>query len=253
VISSLDLLNVYQAGPPRTVFIGLFRVVTIVVFSLGVLAVAPRMYFDPDTSMWWVPGVAIGSAVPFVVLALLSAPYVSTVRVLLPASAKRSHEALMAFAENVPADTKVSLQTMRWLPWPIHRQVFFSDLRRLPGTKLSANLEHVPLGHEEAKDASKVFGGRLARRMYGRFWVDMTVRNKSQAPGVWEKMWDQITIKGQEHLRVAPRDRLPPIMANRPALTSPSVGAGRKTPPPPPPPPARSKGGAKSKSKKMSR
>ena len=246
MISSLDFLNVYQAGPPRTVFIGLFRVVTIVVLGLGVTAVAPRMYFDPDSSNWWVPTVAIGSAVPFVVLALLSAPYVSTVRILLPNSARRSTEALMAFAENVPADTKVLLQSMRWLPWPIHRQVFFSDLRRLPGTKLSANLEHVPLGHEQAKNANNILGGRFVQRMYGKYWVDMTVRNKSQAPGVWEKMWDQITIKGQEHLKVAPRDRLPPVMANRPVPTTPSVGAAKK-PSLPPPPAAKFKGGAKSK------
>lgn len=244
MISSLDLLNVYQAGPPRTVFVGMFRIVTIVVFSIGVSMVAPRMYFDPDTSTWWVPAVIVGSAIPAVVLALLSAPYVSTIRVLLPPSAKKSHEALMAFAENVPADTTVMLQSMRWLPWPTHKQVFFSDLRRLPGMKLSANLEHVPLGHKQIESASKIAGGRLAMRMYGKYWVDMTARNKSQAPGVWEKMWDQITIKGQEHLKVAPRDRLPPVMANRPV---PSVGAGKRLPPPPPPPPARSKGGAKSK------
>lgn len=247
MIASLDFLNVYQAGQTRTVFIGLTRVVTIVIFGLGVMTVAPRMYFDPDVSMWWVPTVAIGSAVPLVVLAMLSAPYVSTIRILLPASAKRNHQTLMAFAENVPADTKVLLQSMRWLPWPQHKQVFFSDLRRLSGRKISVNLEHVPLGHDQAKKANQTIAERLLVRMYGRYWVDMTATNKSQAPGVWEKMWDQITIKGQESLKVAPKDRLPPVMANRSAPVTPSVGAGRKTLPPPPPPPVRSKGGAKSK------
>lgn len=204
------------------------RIVTIVVFGIGVGIVAPRMIFNPDVSMWWVPGVAIGSAIPFLALALLSAPYVSTIRILLPSRAKKSTDALMAFAENVPAETRVSLQSMRWLPWPTHKEVFFCDLRRLPGTKITANLEHVPLTHPQANKASDVFGGRLAVRMYGRYWVDMTARNKSQAPGVWEKMWDQITIKGQESLKVAPKDRKPPVMANRPAPVSPSVGAGKK-------------------------
>ena len=231
MIASLDFLNVYQAGQVRTVFVGMVRMVTIVIFGLGIFVVAPRMYFNPDTSMWWVPGVVVGGAVPLVMTAFMSAPFVSAVRVLLPASAKRSHDALMRFAENVPQDTKVLLQTMRWLPWPTHKEVFFSDLRRLPGRKLSANLEHVPLGHEKAQKASKIMGGRLAARMYERYWVDMTARNKSRAPGVWERMWDQITIKGQESLKVAPKDRLPPAMANRPAL---SESAGRKSPPPPP-------------------
>jgi hypothetical protein len=112
-------------------------------------------------------------------------------------------------------------------------------------------LEHVPLGHgKEAQGASKIFGGSLAVRMYGKYWVDMTSRNKSQAPGVWEKMWDQITIKGQE-AKIPPRERLPPVMTNRPGLpVSPSAGGGGKKVLLPPPPHVRSKGGAKAKSKR---
>jgi len=241
VISSLDLLNVYQGSVVRTVSVGMMRIVTIVVFGLGVTMIAPRMFFDPDQSMWWVPGILVGSAVPLVLTALLSAPYVSTIRVLVPPSAKKSTEALMRFAERVPADTKVSLQSMRWLPWPTHKEVFFSDLRRLPGRKLSVNLEHIPLGNESAENASKIVGGRLAMRMYGRYWVDMTSRNKSQAPGVWEKMWEQIPIKGQEPLKTA--DRKPPVMANRTAPPRPSSGAARVSPPPPPVMKGRSRGG----------
>jgi hypothetical protein len=241
VISSLDLLNVYQGSVIRTVSVGMMRIVTIVVFGLGVTMIAPRMFFDPDQSMWWVPGVLVGSAVPLVLTALLSAPYVSTIRVLVPPSAKKSTEALLRFAERVPADTKVSLQSMRWLPWPTHKEVFFSDLRRLPGRKLSVNLEHMPLGNKEAENASKIFGGRLVRRMYGRYWVDMTSRNKSQAPGVWENMWEQIPIKGQEPLKIV--DRKPPVMANRLAPPKPSAVAARVSPPPPPVKKGRSKGG----------
>ena len=50
VISSLDLLNVYQGSVIRTVSVGMMRIVTIVVFGLGVTMVAPRMFFDPDQS-----------------------------------------------------------------------------------------------------------------------------------------------------------------------------------------------------------
>ena len=217
------------------------RIVTIVVFGLGVTMIAPRMFFDPDQSMWWVPGVLLGSAVPLVLTALLSAPYVSTIRVLLPSSAKKSTEALWRFAERVPPETKVSLQSMRWLPWPTHKEVFFCDLRRLPGRKLSVNLEHLPLGNEAAKNASKIFGGRLAMRMYGRYWVDMTSRNKSQAPGVWEKMWEQIPIRGQEPPKIA--ERKLPVMANRSAPPKPSVAAARVSPPPPPVKKSKLKGG----------
>jgi hypothetical protein len=252
VISSLDLLNVYQAGQPLTVFVGMSRCVTIVVFGLGVWVVAPSMYFNPDTSMWWVPAVIIASGIPLVLVALMSAPFVSTIRVLLPKTARSDHAALMRFAENVPEDTRVAFQTMRWLPWPTHKEVFFADLRRLPGKSISANLEHVPLGHgKEAQGAGKVFGGKLAVRMYGKYWVDMTSRNKSQAPGVWEKMWDQITIKGQEAKKIPPRERLPPVMTNRPAPpVTPSVGGGGKKVLLPPTRPVKSKGGAKAKSKR---
>jgi len=232
MIRSLDLLNVYQGSVIRTVTVGMMRMVTIVVFGLGVTMIAPSIFFDPDQSKWWVPVVLVGSAVPLVLTALLSAPYVSTIRVLVPPSAKKNPEALFRFAERVPEDTKIALQSMRWLPWPTHKEVFFSDLRRLPGRKLSVNLEHIPLGNKAAENASKIVGGRLAMRMYGRYWVDMTSRNKSQAPGVWEKMWEQIPIKGQEPLKIA--DRKPPAMANRIALPKTSAAAARLSPPPPP-------------------
>ena len=238
--SSLDLLNVYQGSVIRTVSVGMMRIVTIVVFGLGVFTIATAMFFDPDQSMWWVPVVMVGSAVPLVSIALLSAPYVSTVRVLLPPSAKKSKETILRFAERVPADTKVSLQSMRWLPWPTHKEVFFGDLRRLPGRNLSVNLEHIPLGHEAAENASKIVGGRLAMRMYGRYWVDMTSKNKSHAPGVWEKMWGQIPFKGQEPLKKI-ADRKPPPVANRMLPPKPSDAAARVWPPPPPVKKGRSK------------
>ena len=185
------------------------------VVVIGCWEVAPRLYRSPDHSMWWVPGAVVASTVPFVAMALLSAPYVCAIRVFLPPSAKKSTAALMRFAENVPGETKIALQTMRWLPWPTHHEMYFCDLRRLSGTKLSVNLEHLPLGHERAREANNIVGGRLAMRMYGRYWVDMTARNRSQAPGVWEKMWDQIPIKGQEPVKIA--DRKPVSMSNRPA------------------------------------
>lgn len=229
VIGSLDLLNVYQGSKVRTVFVGMTRVTTIVILGLAVFLVAPRMYLDPESPTWMVPVVVVGGAIPLVAMSLLSAPFVSTIRVLLPSSAKKNTEALHRFAENVPSDTRIMLQSMRWLPWPTHREMFFGDLRRLPGSKLSVNLEHLPLGHDQARRAGQTFGERFVMRMYGRYWVDMTTRNKSQAPGVWEKMWDQITIKGQEPLKVALKDKIPPTMANR----STQAAATRRAPPPP--------------------
>lgn len=213
--------------------------VTVVMFGMGILVGGPGMYFDPDTPMWLVPCAIGASGIPLVAVALLSAPFVCAVRIALPVTARRNHEALMRFAENVPQDTRVLIQTMRWVPWPTHKEMFFGDLRRLPETRLSANLEHVPLGHEKKQKASQFMGRYLATRMYERYYVNMTVKNRSRAPGVWEKMWEQITIKGREPVKVPPKERLPPAMANR---AVPSGGAGRKLPPPPP-----AKGGAKSK------
>lgn len=236
VISSLDLLNVYQGGQIATLMTGMTRLVTIVVFGLGCFTVAPRMYFSPDHSMWWVPGVIVGSAIPLAAFAMLSAPYVSTIRVLLPSAAKKNQEALMRFAEKTPPETKIMIQSMRWLPWPTHKEMFFGDLRRLPGVNLSANLEHVPLGREkQVAQAPTYLGGRLALRMYGKYWVNMTARNKSFAPGVWEKMWEQIPIKGQEPVKAASTAAKPVVMANRPApVTAGAAGAKGQRPPPPP-------------------
>lgn len=239
VSAPLNDLCVYQAGQVRTLVVGLTRVVTLVVFGLGFVA-APNMYYHPDTSNWWVPGVIAGSAIPMVVLTLISAPFVSTIRVQIPPSAKRSQQALMQWASNIPPETRLELQSMRFLPWPKHRSIRISDLRRLPQTRWSmglANLERVSY-HGEPWRAEDVTGGRLVRRLYARYYIDRAqITDKSQAPGLWDRIWEQIPVKGEQPAaRMVMKE--PVVMANRRQPLGRTSLTGRVRAPPPPPPPA---------------
>lgn len=90
---------------------------------------------------------------------------------------------------------------MRWIPWPVHRTVWFDELRRLPPSRARlANLEWVPNKHKREIDgAGRLLGGRLIKRVMGYLWVDrLQVKDLSSVPGVWERMWEQIPMKGEE-------------------------------------------------------
>lgn len=170
-------------------------------------------------------------------LILLSAPFVSTIRVELPARAKRSQEALLQWASNIPPNTMLEVQSFRFMPWPTHKSIRISDLRRLPQTRWSlksANLERIPF--MGVWDPDEITGGPVMRRLYARYWVDRAqITDKSQAPGVWDRIWEQLPMKGEERAsRAAVKE--PVIMANRRQPMGRTSFTGRVRAPPPPPP-----------------
>ena len=223
------MLNVYDSGLFPNLVIGISRISTIVVFGLGLSFVTPRIYVDPVSPWWMVPLVALGSAVPMIVTYLASGSYVHHIHVVLPASARASKEDLMRFAANVPpASTQLYIKGMQFAPWPTTRSVFFEDLRRLrPGWMQIANLEHMrPAVREEERQYKNRLWGWLAKRMMGTHFVSRTqLRDRSRAPGVLDRMWEQIPMEGEPEEAIAKRmrekrsagERRPVLMANRPA------------------------------------
>ena len=187
------------------------------------LWVAPSIFLDPNAPSLWVPVVAIGSVVPLLVVGLAFGGYTQHINILLPTTARRSKEDLMRFASVIPPTTIVQIKSMWFRPWPVTKEIFFEDLRRLPRrwTRL-ANLEHVPLGTKEQAQKNPRWDW-VAKSLMGRYFVDMTKdRDRSRAPGVWKRVWEQIPMSGEEPIKAKDMDRKPAVAANRPAMGAPT-------------------------------
>ncbi|TKA75736.1 hypothetical protein B0A55_05922 [Friedmanniomyces simplex] len=217
-----ELLSLYLAPFAQTALLGIFRAGTLVILLLGTLVAVPAYYLDASTPNWTIPLVLVFSAAPFLVAAAFG-PTVANISVYLPASARRSRERLMVFANDVPPNTRVRVQFIRFAPWLTTYNLFFADLRRLPpaGLRLS-NLEHIPLANQ-GRAAEKGLWGWMARMYFGRYWVNMASsgRDPSRVPGAWETMWRQIPWKGAEGesgKRVERKAVAPSSMLNRPIV-----------------------------------
>jgi hypothetical protein len=215
------------------------------VFAWIALAYGIRVFstniFNPEAS-WIMPVVVLPLAViPLLATGLAFGGYVHHINVILPTSARRSKEALSRFAGSVPRDTIVEIKCMWLRPWPTAKRVYFSDLRRLPySTVRLTNLEHIPLATRKEHERRPIYAW-IIRVVMGRYWVSrQQIKDRSRAPGVWDTMWRQIPMVGEEKsAEVRAAEKVPYAISNRP-----NTGAGAKAPPPasstaskrPPPP-----------------
>jgi hypothetical protein len=160
------------------------------------------------------PAVAIGATVPLLATGAFGG-YVNHINIILPSVARRSKQSLMAFAARAPPETRLQIKSMWFMPWPYTKQVFLGDLRRLPYSQLRlTNLEHIPVATMEAHKKAPIYSW-VVRMLMGRYWVSrQQVKDRSRVPGVWDRMWEQIPMVGEE----APKrraERVAYTIANR--------------------------------------
>lgn len=189
-------LNIFHAGSGLTAYIGTLKLASILIFANSCLLQGPTLYLDSsatDTSTFWTPAAVALSSVPMVVFQLMTGPFVNSVHVQLPDAARRSQQALQAFAARPPAETRLSFTTLRFFPLPKRRAVRLGDLRVLP-PKMGriANLEYLPPGlrrrcDERGRKAGWWEGLIAGRR---RFHVRPGERftASTQGPGVWKEL-----------------------------------------------------------------
>jgi hypothetical protein len=220
------------------------------VFAWIALAYGLRVFstniFNPEAS-WTMPVVVLPLAVvPLLATGLAFGGYVHHINVILPPSARRSKDALTRFAGKVPRDTVVEIKCMWLRPWPVTKSVYFGDLRRLPyNTIRLTNLEHIPLATRKEQEQRPIYSW-MVRLVMGRYWVSrQQIKDRSRAPGVWDTMWRQIPMVGEEKsAEVKAAEKVPYAISNRP-----NTRAAAKAPPPvlptsskgPPPPPKTTK------------
>lgn len=213
-----DLIQVYRAPTAQTGANGMLRIATMVLFAVGSVSTL-FLYSNPDASNWWIPGgrsaiyvaslfnitdkflvtVIVGSAVPMTLIILLCGPWAMSIRLNLPSRARRSAEDLQRFIANVPPDTPLVIQFLRFAMWPGTRQVLFSDLRRLkPAWIRRTNLEHIPVAQTaQMREAS--IKAWIVKMYFGRYWVvmDDPSGGKGVVKDIWKQLWEQIPLHGE--------------------------------------------------------
>lgn len=136
-------LVVYHAGRGRTVFIGCMKINAIFLCSFSCFALAPSFYYSPEWPNWTIPAVIIGGAIPMIFVTYTSMPFVSYVRIKLPAFARRSKDQLIQWVQNVPSTTEIDLMTMWFSGRPRVSHMLVSDLRETKARLGIANLARV--------------------------------------------------------------------------------------------------------------
>jgi len=127
-------------------------------------------------------------------MSYLTAPFVKRVVIQVPERARYSREALMAFSQKLPKDTRLEFTTLRTFPFRRTTGATLSDLRALPPQRgRFANIQLLKTNewHQQQKKINifMKFWNILAEPRW-KFYVkegrSYTIRTK--APGVWENV-----------------------------------------------------------------
>ncbi|KAL8758095.1 MAG: hypothetical protein Q9199_001728 [Rusavskia elegans] len=176
----------YHAGTGRTVFIGSLKLTTFFLFAYSAFLVAPAQFFHPELPIWVPLAVIIGGAIPMLVVAYATAPFVTYIHLRIPFYARRSKEDLMRFVEKVPRTTEIDLTTIGQFGWPHVYRMPLAELRKARYTLSAANVKRL-------LPPSSVNPNRSwwKRGLPTKFHVSVKPVGR-RGPTPWQKVWDQL-------------------------------------------------------------
>ncbi|KAK6002830.1 hypothetical protein QM012_001580 [Aureobasidium pullulans] len=183
-------LLIYRAPTTELATIGTIKLTGLGAFAIACLVIAPNVYWDESSPLWMAPAVIAVSATLLPLFHVLTRPSIANIFIDVPATARRSKEALISFAKRLPPDTALEIQTLGLLPAPRTKTLRVGELRIRPeGWGRLANLEQV---HEIDK-TSKI--PKWARWSLQRFYARPVASRwkNSRAPEVWPLVYEAIT------------------------------------------------------------
>ncbi|KAF2483881.1 hypothetical protein BDY17DRAFT_294589 [Neohortaea acidophila] len=195
-------LNVFDGGLFNTYTIGFTRVATLAIAAYGTLWALPSVIIAGGVPWYVYPAYATLPWLPWLATGIFFGGYVSHINVLLPRAARRSKAELIHFARSIPPTTTLQIKSLWFRPWPHSREVQFGNLRRLPKswTRLT-NLELQPswtASNRAIARKHRVYD-YIARTVMGRFYVVRDRRRETaRVSGMWDQMWEQIPVIGEE-------------------------------------------------------
>lgn len=157
-------------------------------------------------------------------LSFFTAPYVRQVHLQIPPSATHSLVALRAFARAIPPATKITFQTLRFVPFAKETSCYVSELRALPQRKFRfANIEIPKAAAWRKRQSEKNMWWKIKEFISEprfKFFVKegKLYTMRSGVPGVWEEVAKKIQqqtvpegMTGSKKATVQPARSIKPI------------------------------------------
>ncbi|OOQ84867.1 hypothetical protein PEBR_28602 [Penicillium brasilianum] len=184
-----ERILVYYGGTGRSMFLGVLRVTTILLFGGACLIIAPSCYNEENA--WYItPLVIAGGALPMLFVAYTSAPYVSFIHLTLPAFARKSRETALHYAKDLPPTTPLILTTTRFNAIPRQTAVRLGDIvpDKSPFRPVTfRNVNPAPRSWWMGRPTTQFFAadhsqpGRQSTAFYPELWPDIYKRIQGQA------------------------------------------------------------------------
>lgn len=189
---------VYYGGTGRAIFLGTLRITTVLLFGAACLIVAPECSVA-DYPWYSVPGgmsrariiysnfsnvdlvIAAGS-LPMLFISYTAAPYVNFVHLALPAFARKSREAAVQYAKELPPTAVLYLTSMRFNTIPRQTAVRIGDL--VPTKDLVR-----PVTFEHLKPAPRRW---WQGRAPTQFYTDSNSKPGRQTSAFFPELWNGI-------------------------------------------------------------
>ncbi|KAJ5543285.1 hypothetical protein N7535_005713 [Penicillium sp. DV-2018c] len=122
-----ERILVYYGGTGRAIFLGTLRITTVILFGAACLIVAPACSVA-DYPWYSTPAVIAAGALPMLFVSYTAAPYVNFIHLALPAFARKSREAAVQYAKELPPTAVLYLTSMRFNTIPRQTAVRVGDL-----------------------------------------------------------------------------------------------------------------------------
>ncbi|CAG8027257.1 unnamed protein product [Penicillium olsonii] len=181
-----ERILVYYGGTGRAIFLGTLRITTVLLFGAACLIVAPEVSVA-DYPWYSVPGVIAAGSLPMLFVSYTAAPYVNFVHLALPAFARKSREAAVQYAKELPPTAVLYLTSMRFNTIPRQTAVRIGDL--VPKKDMLR-----PVTFEHLKPASRRW---WQGRAPTHFYTDSSSKPGRQTsaffPELWNGIYQQIT------------------------------------------------------------
>ncbi|GLI78907.1 hypothetical protein PoHVEF18_007229 [Penicillium ochrochloron] len=183
-----ERILVYYGGTGRSMFLGILRVTTILLFGGACLIIAPSCY-NAENAWYITPLVIAGGAMPMLFVTYTSAPYVSFIHLALPAFARKSRETAIHYAKELPPTTMLILTTTRFNAIPRQTAVRLGDLMpdKSPFRPVTfRNVNPAPRSWWMGRPTAQFFAaaqsqpGRQSTAFYPELWPDIYKRIQSQ-------------------------------------------------------------------------
>lgn len=242
MLKHFDDVSIYNASTSQVLLAGLARLWTCGFTGWAICFQAPAIVLDPAVDTLWAPFYPLGGLLAWACTVFVLSPVAINIRVRVPEHARQSKAMLTAYLKRLPRDSKVTIQHMRFIPWPMTSTYELSGLRRVP--KYSGVL-HIATDQLSPKLRERIDSGNFLtraffRQVYGRYTLDLRSfesKARTEQREIIEAVLAQVTLIGEAPIAITTKPR--PMMVKAVARTAGKTGVNHvrhhtkhKKPPP---------------------